>query len=127
MTRLTVFYDARCGLCCALHDWIGRQPVLVPIDCRPAPDATNELLIVADTGEAWAGDSAWLMVLWALAAYRHLAYRLASPACLPLERRAFAIVSKYRGPLSCSLGLMPEQVSTGAEGLSTHGHEVSRH
>jgi hypothetical protein len=39
MTRLTVFYDARCGLCCAARDWLGRQPQLVPLDCRPKPTA----------------------------------------------------------------------------------------
>jgi predicted DCC family thiol-disulfide oxidoreductase YuxK len=115
MTRLTVFYDARCGLCAALGDWIGRQPMLVPIDCRPAPDPSDDLLVVADTGEAWAGDSAWLMVLWALSDYRHLAYRLAGPGLLPMARRAFALISKYRGPISCTLGLTPE-VSDHARG-----------
>jgi len=117
MTRLTVFYDARCGLCCALRDWIGRQPALVPVDCRPAASPTDDLLVVADSGEAWSGDSAWLMVFWALAEYRHLACRLASPAWLPLARRAFAVLSKYRGSLSCHLGLTPEA-------SSIHGAEV---
>jgi len=116
MTRLTVFYDARCGLCCALRDWIGRQRMIVPVDCRPSPssDTSDDLLVVADSGEAWSSESAWVMVLWALADYRHLANRLASPALLPLARRTFAMVSKYRGSLSCSLGLVPE--------VSGHGH-----
>jgi predicted DCC family thiol-disulfide oxidoreductase YuxK len=123
MTRLTVLYDTRCGLCCALHDWIGRQPMLIPLDCRPTPEPTDDLLVVADTGEAWAGDSAWLMVLWALREYRHLSYRLAGPAFLPLARRAFALVSKYRGSLSCSLGLTAEQVAA-SEVTVTHGNEI---
>jgi len=107
MTRLTVFYDARCGLCCAVSDWLGRQPQLVPLDCRPKPDGVDDLVVVADTGETWAGDSAWLMVLWALAKYRSWAYRLSSPALLPTARRVFAELSAYRGTLSCSLGLEP--------------------
>jgi len=111
VTRLTVFYDARCGLCCALREWIGRQRMLIPVECRPSPRPTDELLVVADTGEAWSDGSAWVMVLWALAEYRHLANRLASPACLPLARRTFALLSKYRGSLSCSLGPAPEAAS----------------
>lgn len=108
MTRLTLFYDARCGLCCALRDWIGRQRQLVPLDCRPKPDAQEELVIVADSGEMWSGDGAWLMVLWALAEYRHWAYRLASPALLPAARQLFAQISAYRGEISCHLGLTPQ-------------------
>ena len=66
MTRLTVYYDARCGLCCAVRDWLSRQPALVPLDCEPKSDGQNDLVVRADTGEVWAGDSAWLMILWAL-------------------------------------------------------------
>jgi hypothetical protein len=112
MTRLTLFYDARCGLCCALREWIGRQPALIPVDCRPSSGASDDLVVVADTGERWSGDSAWLMVLWALADYRHWAYRLASPALLPTARRMFATLSAYRGSLSCHLGLEPEDPTT---------------
>ncbi len=108
MTRLTLFYDARCGLCCAVRDWIGRQRQLIPVDCRPKPDAQEDLVIVADSGEIWSGDSAWLVVLWALAEYRDWAYRLASPALLPTARQVFAQISAYRGELSCRLGLAPQ-------------------
>lgn len=108
MTSLTVFYDARCGLCCALRDWIGRQRQLVRVDCRPAQAGVEDLSVVADTGETWTGDSAWLMVLWALADYRAWSYRLASPLLLPTARTLFAQLSKYRGSLSCTLGLVPE-------------------
>ena len=105
MTRLTLFYDDRCGLCCAMRDWIGRQPQLVPVDCEPKPDAQEDLVVVADSGEMWSGDSAWLMVLWALAEYRHWAYRLASPLLLPTARKVFAQISAYRGAISCQFGL----------------------
>jgi predicted DCC family thiol-disulfide oxidoreductase YuxK len=109
VTRLTVFYDARCGLCCAVRNWLARQPQLMPLECRPKKQHTDdELVVVADSGEVWAGDSAWLMVLWALADYRQWSYRLASPALLPTARTLFARLSEYRGSLSCGLGLRPD-------------------
>jgi hypothetical protein len=103
MTTLTVYYDARCGLCCAVRDWIARQPQLVPVRCEPAQGPTDELVVSADSGEVWSGDSAWLMVLWALAEYRSWSYRLASPSLLPIARQMFATLSKYRGTLSCGV------------------------
>jgi predicted DCC family thiol-disulfide oxidoreductase YuxK len=165
VTGLTVFYDARCGLCCAVRNWLARQPQLMPLECRPksgrgeraqrveppragvpasagredcARPATararrsalgtsardgggpreqgeidhtdnDDLVVVADSGEVWAGDSAWLMVLWALADYRHWSYRLASPLLLPTARTLFAKLSDYRGSLSCGLGLQPDE------------------
>ena len=109
MTRLTLDYDARCGLCCALRDWIGRQRQLLPVVCRPKPDADDELVVTADTGEVWRGDDAWVMVLWALSEYRHWAYRLASPLLLPTARAVFARLSAYRGAISCHLGLGPTE------------------
>lgn len=108
MTRLIVFYDPRCGLCCAVRDWTGRQPQLMPVDCRPKREDMDELVVVADSGEMWAGDTAWLMVLWALAEYRDWSYRLATPVLLPTARVLFARLSRYRGSLSCHLGLTPE-------------------
>jgi hypothetical protein len=108
MSRLTVYYDARCGLCCAVRDWLDHQPQLVPVECRPQPRASDDLRVEADTGETWTGDSAWLVVLWALAAYREWSYRLASPLLLPTARTLFATLSAYRGPISCNLGLSPE-------------------
>ena len=45
MTRLTLLYDARCGLCCAMRDWIGRQRQLIPVDCQPKPDAQEDLIV----------------------------------------------------------------------------------
>jgi predicted DCC family thiol-disulfide oxidoreductase YuxK len=105
VTRLTVFYDARCGLCCAVRDWIARQPQIVPVACVPKEDGMEDLVVVADSGEVWSGDGAWVVVLWALADYRHWAGRLASPVLLPAVRSVFARLSKYRGALSCRLGL----------------------
>ena len=83
----------------------------MPLECRPEKSHTDDddLVVVADSGEVWAGDSAWLMVLWALADYRQLVVPLASPLLLPTARTLFAKLSDYRGPLSCGLGLQPDE------------------
>src|SRR6185295_2782669 len=101
MTSLTVRYDARCGLCCAVASWIDRQAQLVPVACVPATGDVVEMAVVADTGEEWSGDDAWVMVLWALARYRHWAYRLANPSMRSTARALFKTLSAYRGPISC--------------------------
>jgi predicted DCC family thiol-disulfide oxidoreductase YuxK len=108
VTRLIVFYDARCGLCSSVREWIGRQRQLIPVECRPKQDDMDDLVVVADSGELWSGDAAWLMVLWALAEYRDWSYRLATPVLLPAARTLFARLSQYRDSLSCGLGLAPD-------------------
>jgi len=108
VTRLTLYYDAHCGLCSTVREWLSRQRQLMPIDCHPKPDAGEDLVVQADSGEVWTGDAAWLIVLWALADYRHVAYRLASPLLLPIARTLFAQISARRESLSCRLGLAPD-------------------
>lgn len=105
MTRLRLYYDARCGLCTSLVGWLSRQRQLVPIECAPKPPGQTDLAVVSDTGEVWTGDSAWLIVLWAMDEYRDWSYRLARPELLPLARQAFATLSKNRAALSGWLGL----------------------
>ena len=53
---------------------------LIPVECHPKPSGRDDLVVIAYTGEMWAGDSAWLMVLWALAEYRGWAH---TPALEP--------------------------------------------
>ena len=108
MKKLTVYYDARCGLCCATKEWIARQRQLVTVECVPASEPGAEITVIADTGEIWEGDAAWIVVLWALRDYRHWARRLSTPSMLSVARGMFAKLSQYRGALSCSLGLEPE-------------------
>jgi predicted DCC family thiol-disulfide oxidoreductase YuxK len=105
MTSLTLYYDSQCGLCTSMRNWILSQRPALPFQLAPKPDDQRELTVVADTGEVWQGDSAWLMVLWALEDYRSWSYRLASPALLPLARQAFATLSRSRTQLSSWLGL----------------------
>jgi predicted DCC family thiol-disulfide oxidoreductase YuxK len=107
---LTIYYDSRCGLCRTLVDWLSAQRQLVPLHCEPMPPQAEDLRVVADTGEEWVGNAAWLTVLWALTDYRDWAIRLGSPLLLPLARQAFATLSRNRTQLSSWLGLPNEQV-----------------
>lgn len=84
VTSITIIYDASCGLCTRLKDWIGRQLPLVSIQFAAAGSAEarrkfsnlppGELAVVADTGEVWLGNHAWIVCLWAFA-------RLSQPRC----------------------------------------------
>lgn len=115
VTSITILYDAACGLCTFAKDWIRKQAALVGIEFLAAgsPEAQRafpqltpgELAVVADTGEVWLGNRAWIVCLWALREYRDLAFRLTSPALLLLSREAFVTVSRNRLTLSSLLGL----------------------
>jgi predicted DCC family thiol-disulfide oxidoreductase YuxK len=115
VTSITVLYDAACGLCTFAKDWIREQASLVGIRFLAAGSTeaqrvfpqipAGELAVVADTGEVWLGNHAWIVCLWALRDYRNLAFRLTSPALLRMAREAFVAVSKNRLALSSMLGL----------------------
>jgi predicted DCC family thiol-disulfide oxidoreductase YuxK len=107
---LTVVYDAGCELCRRCRDWLATQPTFVPVRLVPAHDASvaglpvgEELVVLADTGEAWVGPQAFVMCLWATREYRSWSYRLSGPAFAPLARRFFTAVSQRRGTLSALL------------------------
>ena len=117
MKTLYVVYDDRCGLCTQLKEWLGRQPAYVRLQLVASSEAARdlfpslppgELAVVSDTGETWLGDSAWIMVLWALRDYRSWAAKLASPLLLPMARQAFAAISRNRSAFSRWLGLYGE-------------------
>jgi len=109
--RLTVLYDAGCGLCRAARRWLEGRAQLVPLEFIPAGsaqararfpgldhDATlRDVTVVADTGEVYAGDGAWLACLWALADHRDLAVRLSARHLRPIARRVVAAASAVRG------------------------------
>ena len=124
MRRLTVLYDARCGLCSFARRWARRQPAFVELIFLAAgspeaarrfpglvrPGEPEELIVVSDEGGVYRSDDAWLMCLYALEDFRgEWSLRLAAPAASrPLARRAFALLSRSRRSLSRRLGLMPD-------------------
>lgn len=111
--RLTIVYDSGCGLCAEVRAWVEKQRQQVPVDFVAAgPEAerlfgplpAGELAVIADTGDAWLGNSAWLVCLWALTEYRDLAVRLSSPVLVLMAREAFSLVSSNRATLSSLAG-----------------------
>jgi predicted DCC family thiol-disulfide oxidoreductase YuxK len=119
VTSITIVYDAGCGLCTGLKDWIGQQTALVRLDfiaagSSEARDAypqlpAGELAVVAGTGEVWLGNGAWIVCLWALRDYRDFAVRLTSPLLMLLAREAFSLVSRNRAAISTMLRLRNER------------------
>jgi predicted DCC family thiol-disulfide oxidoreductase YuxK len=107
---MTVLYDAGCRLCRSAQSWLASRRQAVPLEFVPAGsnaarrrfpelnvDATlRDLTVVTDGGLVYCGDAAWLACLWSLSHYRTLAERLASPALLPLARRAIAMAAAAR-------------------------------
>lgn len=106
----TVLYDAHCPLCRTARRWLEARDQLVPLRFLPAGSAEarrrlpgldheatlRDLTVVADTGEVYAGDGAWLACLWALVSYRDLADRLAQPHLRPLARRVITAAAAVR-------------------------------
>jgi len=119
VNRITVVYDATCGVCTNAKDWINRQDALVglefvPLDSRKArarfPNLpAGELAVIADTGEVWLGTHAWVVCLWALRDYRDLAVRLTNPLLVSMAREAYMAVSSNRYALSRLLKLRSER------------------
>jgi hypothetical protein len=69
----------------------------------------GELVVVADTGEVWLGNRAWIVCLWALREYRNLAFRLTSPGLLRFAQEAFSTISRSRLALARLLELRSER------------------
>lgn len=119
VTSMAVVYDAACGLCTRLKAWIAEQVPLVRVRfvASGSPEARQsfpqlppeELAVIADTGEVWLGNRAWIVCLWALRDYRDLSFRLTSPLLLLMAREAFAVLSANRGAVSDMLNLRSER------------------
>jgi predicted DCC family thiol-disulfide oxidoreductase YuxK len=106
----TVLYDAACPICRTAHRWLAGRDQLVPLTFVPAGSAAArrlfpgldhartlaDITVVADTGEVYAGDAAWLACLWALTDYRAVADRLARPDLLPTARRVIGLAAAVR-------------------------------
>jgi predicted DCC family thiol-disulfide oxidoreductase YuxK len=117
MTTLYILYDASCGLCSHIVQWMSTQPASVALQFivsgsdaahRLFPTlrtSASELVAVSDTGDVYRGDAAFIVCLYALDDYRRLSFRLARPALRPLAKRAFGILSANRKKVSELLGL----------------------
>jgi len=114
-----IVYDADCGLCTRAKNWIQQQGPLIVLDFVPTGSSearrrfpqlpAGELAVVANTGDVWFGNHAWIACLWALKEYRDLAFRLTSPPLALLAREAFVVVSKNRQTLSSMLQLRSDR------------------
>jgi len=114
MNTLTIFYDARCGLCSRFRRWMMEQPAYVRLDFIPydSPQATKccpelsvlradqEIVVMGDDGSLWQGAAAWVTCLWALCEYREWSLRLASPGMQQIARRVVHWISSNRVGLS---------------------------
>ena len=105
---LTVLFDPACALCQRSRDWMLRQESYVALQfvaCSgeeararygDIPWLGDELVVVSDAGEVWAGPAAFLTCLWALVAWREWSYRLSGGAFAPLAERFFRALSSKR-------------------------------
>src|SRR3954462_4389563 len=124
MNRIYVLYDGDCGLCASVRDWAQQQVQLIPMGFVAAnsPQASvlfpslsrpgqrpEELVGVDEAGGVYGEGHAWIMCLYALAEYREMSLRLASPVLLPLARKAFSFLSKRRGAVSELLGMASDR------------------
>lgn len=118
MTTLYVLFDRNCVLCTRAAKWLEWEPSYLSIRCLPsdsiaavrrfptivASGVASEVIVIADTGEVYRGDAAWLMCLYALRRYRPLAMRLARPGWRPMVKRAIAFIGRNRHRLSWFCG-----------------------
>ena len=122
MKKLFVLYDPHCGLCEAVRGWMldQRSSLLIEIIASGSERAhalfphiesnPDELVVVDDEGSIYRGDSAFIICLYALDAYRSWAVRLSSPMLRPFARRAFEMLSKNRKKISDLLAMANDEV-----------------
>ena len=110
METLTVLYDARCALCRGVRSWLESQPSYVQLEFIAAgsPEARKrypgldhastlqDLTVISDTGDIYAGAAGWLMCLWALRDYRAWSLTLSSPSLMPQAQRFIRWISQNR-------------------------------
>src|SRR5262245_33306293 len=118
MKTLYVLYDAHCGLCTEVKDWLATEPAFVNLRVLASSSdeahekfpslPSGELAVVSDAGDVWLGDNAFIVCLWALRRYREWSHKLTSPLLRPLARRAFESVSRNRQNISHLLRLKSE-------------------
>ncbi|MGF1677761.1 MAG: thiol-disulfide oxidoreductase DCC family protein [Candidatus Methylacidiphilales bacterium] len=119
MKKLTVLYDAECGLCAGLRDRLARTEQWVELEFLPlqSPEVesrfpgierwhpTQRLVVVSDHGAVYAGAEAWIMVLYATATYREVAIQMSRPGMKEKAQAFCEFLSSHRHEVSRSLGL----------------------
>lgn len=114
MKCLYIIYDAKCPLCQSIASRLRREPCYVPIVPIPSdapnfstkfpglvlPAEPTEVLAIADTGDIYRGDAAWLICLWAMRRYRAASFTLADPLLRPALHRVVAFVGDHRYSIS---------------------------
>lgn len=138
MNALTIFFDARCGLCGRFSRWLMNQPARVSIRFLPYDSAEalrlfprmfevradRDIVVLADDGRWWQGTGAWLTCLWATREYRDWSFRLSAPALRPFVARAVHLLSENRLRLSVLLRLHTDAEIAGMV-TSTPGGECA--
>lgn len=133
MNTLTLFYDARCGLCSQVRRWLETQPAYLRLEFIPydSPEAVKklpairqlradeEIVVLANTGEVWQGAGAWVICLWALKEYRAWSARLASAPMQAVARKLVYWISANRIGLSRLLHFRSDAELTAAVELET--------
>ena len=90
ITKIEVFYDGRCGMCCSFHEWINRQPrafeiAFVPYQAADAEeifpgigtlDPAREMIVRTCSEEIYRGAEAWVLCLYSCANYQAAARKL---------------------------------------------------
>ncbi len=99
--NLTVLYDEACPVCRRARQWVEGQRTYVPVDFVPAGGdearrrfpaldhaaTRREITVVGDDGATYRDESAWIVVLWAVASTRQLANDVAIGPQAPVVRR----------------------------------------
>ncbi|MCX3059009.1 thiol-disulfide oxidoreductase DCC family protein [Streptomyces beihaiensis] len=108
--RLTVLYDAECGLCAFAREWLSGQRQLVPLEFVPAGSAAartrfpgidhaetlTDITVIGDGGQVYRGPAAWVVCMWALREHRATAHRMATPAGMKIAKQVVLGAAKWR-------------------------------
>jgi predicted DCC family thiol-disulfide oxidoreductase YuxK len=120
------FYDGCCGLCAKARESLEAEATQLPITflAYQSPEMAalfpellalrpdQQIIVLADNGAIYQGDSAWLMLLWATDRWRSLAETLAAPAYRGLVKRVVTSISDRRLAISKLLGLRLPQAAS---------------
>jgi predicted DCC family thiol-disulfide oxidoreductase YuxK len=109
--HMAIVYDGTCNFCIRCAAWISRQQPAIALTLLPSTDPCvraaygriegfgQELMVVADNGQVWSGPDAFIVAMWCLAAFRHLACNLSGPLAHRSARAFFHSVSQNRSTL----------------------------